>query len=63
MAPEQAYAVILDGRRVDQPARPTATTVRYLALLESGTHTLELAYRDPVTGQLGEIRTVTLTVE
>ncbi|HEX7350548.1 sigma-70 family RNA polymerase sigma factor [Brachybacterium sp.] len=59
---DQEHAVIIDGRRWDLPARSAGETARYLALLERGTHTIELAYVDPDTGRLGAIRAATLTV-
>lgn len=59
---DQDYAVTLDGRSWDLPGRPPGTAVFHLVALPRGTHTLELAYRDPGSGELGARRTVTFTV-
>ena len=59
---DQDYAVTLDGRRWDLPGRPPGSAVYHLVALPRGSHTLELAYRDPRSGELGARRTVTFTV-
>jgi len=59
---EQEYTMLLDGRRWDLPARSPGTGVFHLVQLEPGVHTLEMAYRDTATGELGARRMVTFTV-
>ena len=55
-------SVSYDGRTRDVDAPDEGTTAFHVAWLSRGTHTIELAYRDPGTGQLGAVRSATLTV-
>ena len=55
-------SVSYDGRTGDVDAPDEGTTAFHVAWLSRGTHTIELAYRDPGTEQLGAVRSATLTV-
>lgn len=62
LSENQGYAVLIDGQQWNFRAQGAGAMARHLALLEMGEHTIGLAYRDPDTGQLGAIRSATLTV-
>lgn len=59
---EQEYSLWVDGRRWDMAARAPGSLVSHLVALADGEHRVQIAYRDPATGRLGALRTITFTV-
>lgn len=59
---QREFSLFVHGHWIDRPPRAPGNPLRVPVLTAMGEQTIQLAYRDPVTGQRGASRSVTFTV-